>query len=95
MCVHIIITGRGSLVGSGSASYARGPEIDPHIRHILSWKLILKKISRQLTSMQNYPVCNELKQVFSQVRLLSQCHPLTAIFELLSIKDEVIFTEKW
>ena len=94
MCVHIIITGRGSLVGSVSASYARGLEIDPRIRHILSWELILKKISRRLKSIQNYPVCNELKQIFSQVRQLSHCHPLTAIFELLSIKDEVMFTEK-
>ena len=31
-------TGRGSLVGSVSASYASGPEIDPRVRHIVSWK---------------------------------------------------------
>ena len=32
-------SGHGSLVGSVSASSASGPEIDPHIWHILSWKI--------------------------------------------------------
>ena len=32
-------TWHGSLVGSVSASYASDPEIDPHVLHILLWKI--------------------------------------------------------
>ena len=35
------ITSQGSLVGSVSASYANGPEIDPRVQRILSWKIFL------------------------------------------------------
>ena len=37
--------GRGSLIGSVSAWHASGPEFDPHVRHILSWRLGHEKIS--------------------------------------------------
>ena len=38
-------TGRGSSIGSVSAWHASGPEFDPHVRHILSWRLGHEKIS--------------------------------------------------
>ena len=31
--------GRGSSIGSMSAWHASGPEFDPYVRHILSWRL--------------------------------------------------------
>ena len=31
-------TGRGSSIGSVFAWHASGPEFDPHVRHILSWR---------------------------------------------------------
>ena len=36
---------RGSSIGSLSARHASGPEFDPHIRHILLWRLGHEKIS--------------------------------------------------
>ena len=38
-------TGRGSSIGSEFAWHASGPEFDPHIRHILSWRLGHENIS--------------------------------------------------
>ena len=32
-------SGRGSSIGSVFAWHASGPEFDPHVRHILSWRL--------------------------------------------------------
>ena len=32
-------TGHGSSIGSVSAWHASGPEFDPYVRHILSWRL--------------------------------------------------------
>ena len=40
-----IVTGCGSSIGSVSAWHASGPEFDPHVRHILSWRLGHEKIS--------------------------------------------------
>ena len=37
--------GHGILIGSMSAWHASGPEFDPHIWHILSWRLGHEKIS--------------------------------------------------
>ena len=42
---HFHIAGRGSPIGSVSAWHASGPEFDPHVRHILSWRLGHEKIS--------------------------------------------------
>ena len=39
------ITGRGSSIGSEFAWHASGPEFDPHVRHILSWRLGHENIS--------------------------------------------------
>ena len=41
----LAIAGRGSSIGSVSAWHASGPEFDPHVRHILSWRLGHEKIS--------------------------------------------------
>ena len=40
-----IDAGRGSSIGSVFAWHARGPEYDPHVRHILSWRLGHENIS--------------------------------------------------
>ena len=42
---YIDTAGRGSSIGSVSAWHASGSEFDPHIRHILSWRLGYEKIS--------------------------------------------------
>ena len=39
------MTGRGSSIGSEFAWHASGPEFDPHVRHILSWRLGHENIS--------------------------------------------------
>ena len=38
-------TGRSSSIGSEMAWHASGPEFDPHVRHILSWRLGHENIS--------------------------------------------------
>ena len=38
-------TGRGSSIGSVFAWHASGPEFDPHVRHIFSWRLGHENIS--------------------------------------------------
>ena len=43
--ITINITGRGSSIGSVFAWHAGGPEFDPHVRHILSWRLGHENIS--------------------------------------------------
>ena len=42
---HNHFTGRGSSIGSEFAWHASGPEFDPHVRHILSWRLGHENIS--------------------------------------------------
>ena len=37
--------GRGSSIGSVSVWHASSPEFDPHVRHILSWRLRHENIS--------------------------------------------------
>ena len=39
------LTGHGSSIGSEFAWHASGPELDPHVRHILSWRLGHENIS--------------------------------------------------
>ena len=41
--------GRGSSIRSEFAWHASGPEFDPHIRHILSWRLGHENISTAIT----------------------------------------------
>ena len=40
-----LCTGRGSSIGSEFAWHASGPKFDPHVRHILSWRLGHENIS--------------------------------------------------
>ena len=42
------ITGRGSSIGNVFTWYASGPEFDPHVRHILSWRLSHENISKAI-----------------------------------------------
>ena len=44
-CLPDIFTGRGSAIGSEFAWHASGPEFDPHVRHILSWRLGRENVS--------------------------------------------------
>ena len=45
-CVaYTLKTGRGSSIESEFASHASGPEFDPHVQHILSWRLGHENIS--------------------------------------------------
>ena len=41
----VSVTRRGSSIGSEFAWHASGPEFDPHVRHILSWRLGHENIS--------------------------------------------------
>ena len=43
--IQVSLTGCGSSIGSESAWHASGPEFDPHVRHILSWRLGHENIS--------------------------------------------------
>ena len=45
-------TGRGSSIGSVFAWHASGPEFDPHVRYILSWRLGHENISTAI-----FPLC--------------------------------------
>ena len=45
MNVFIAFKGRGSSIGSVFACHASGPEFDPHVRYILSWRLGHENIS--------------------------------------------------
>ena len=43
--IDCVLTGCGSSIGSEFAWHGSGPEFDPHIRHILSWRLGHENIS--------------------------------------------------
>ena len=45
------LAGRVSSIGSVSAWHASGPEFDPHIRHILSWRIGREQISMAILSL--------------------------------------------
>ena len=49
-------TGRGSSIESEFAWHASGPEFDPHVRHILSWRLGHENIS---TAILPLPLIHE------------------------------------
>ena len=42
---------RGSSIRSMFAWHASGPEFDPHVRHILSWRLCHENISTAILSL--------------------------------------------
>ena len=46
-----LYAGRGSSIGSMSAWHASSPEFDPHVQHILSWRLGHEKISTAILSL--------------------------------------------
>ena len=48
--------GRGSSIESVYACHTSGPEFDPDVRHILSWRLAHEKIS---TSIRPLPLIQE------------------------------------
>ena len=50
-CKHKTPAGRGSTIGSVSAWHASGTEFDPHVRHILSWRLGPEKNSTAILSL--------------------------------------------
>ena len=49
--MQIFLAGHGSSIGSVAAWHASGPEFDPHIRHILSWRIGHEKISAAILSL--------------------------------------------
>ena len=49
-------TGRGSSIGSEFTWHASGPEVDPYVRHILSWRLGHENIS---TAILPLPLIHE------------------------------------
>ena len=48
------VTGRGSSIGSVFAWHASDPEFDPHVRHVLSWKL-----GHEITAIFPLPLIQE------------------------------------
>ena len=54
--ISFLTAGRGSSIGSVSAWQASGLKFDPHVRHILSWKLGHEKIS---TAILHLPLIQE------------------------------------
>ena len=69
-----LLTGHGSSIGSEFAWHASGPEFDPHVRHILSWRLGHESISTGILSL---PLMLRLRITGSRVRI-----PLEARFFL-------------
>ena len=62
-------TGRGSLIGSEFAWHASGPEFDPHVRHILSWRLGHENIS---TAILPLPLIQEEQLSVSGERMCTK-----------------------
>ena len=56
--------GRGSIIRSVSAWHASGPEFDPHVWHIPSWRLGHERIS---TAILPLPLIQEGRAVVSQI----------------------------
>ena len=50
------VIGRGSSIGGEFAWHASGPEFDPYVRHILSWRLGHENIS---TAILHLPLIQE------------------------------------
>ena len=62
-------TGRGSSIGSMSAWHASGPEFDPHVRHILSWRLGHENI---FTAILLLPLIQEEQLSFTGKRMCTK-----------------------
>ena len=63
------ITGRGSSIGSEFAWHASGPEFDPHVRHILSWRLGHESIS---TAILPLPLIQEEQLSVTSCQLVAK-----------------------
>ena len=51
LTIKILSVRRSSSIGNVSAWHASGPEFDPHVRHILSWRLGHENISTAILSL--------------------------------------------
>ena len=65
----ISVTGRGSSIGSEFAWHASGPEFDPHVRHILFWRLGHENIS---TAILPLPLIQEEQLSVSGERMCTK-----------------------
>ena len=68
VCTNIR-AGRGSSIGSVSAVHASGPEFDPHVPHILSWRLGQEIIS---TAILPLPLIQEEQLSFNGGRMCTK-----------------------
>ena len=62
-------TGRGSSIGSEFAWHASGPEFDPRVRHILSWRLGHENIS---TAILPLPLIQEERLSVTDERMCTK-----------------------
>ena len=69
-----LATGRGSSIGSEFAWHASGPEFDPHVRHILSWRLGHENIS---TAILPLPLIQEGQLSVTGKRMCTKACPGT------------------
>ena len=63
------LPGRGSSIGSVSAWHASGPVFDPHVRHILSWRLGRENIS---TAIHPVPLIQEEQLLVNGERMCTK-----------------------
>ena len=63
------VTRRGSSIKSVSALHASGPEFDPHVQHILSWRLGHEKIS---TAILPLPLIQEEQLLVNGERICTK-----------------------
>ena len=61
--------GRGSSIGRVSAWHASSPELDPHVRHILSWRFGHENIS---TAILPLPLIQEEQLSVTGERMCSK-----------------------
>ena len=68
-CYCLSFTGRGRSVGSVSSWHASGPEFDPHVRHILMWRLGHETIS---TAILPLPLIQEEQLLATSERMCTK-----------------------
>ena len=68
LCLHSLPIS-GSSIGSEFAWHASGPEFDPHVRHILSWRLGHENIS---TAILPLPLIQEEQLSVSGERMCTK-----------------------
>ena len=82
---HLSRTGHGSSIGSKFPWHSSGPEFDPHVRHILSWRLCHENISTAILLLVDLVVKN-----FCAILSLSLIQE-----EQLSVTGERMCTKYW